>query len=222
MRRYGFIAAAIALLIVPFAASQAVTPAKYQEHDAYELIVPPQPTADPNKVEVVEVFWYGCPHCFRFQPFIQRWLLTKPDYINYVRLPAILNEGWAIHARAYYTAEALGVLEKTHEALFDAIHVKKQRLDTEAALADFYAQYGVDKEQFKKTFNSFAVSTKVARARELTRRYGIDGTPSIVVNGKYRTGPGMPGAGGNEHLMDVVDFLAAQEEAMMMTKKPAP
>jgi thiol:disulfide interchange protein DsbA len=220
MTRYISIAAALLLLTIPFAASQAVTPAKYQEHEAYERIVPAQPTADPAKVEVVEVFWYGCPHCFRFQPFIERWLLTKPAYVNYVRLPAILNESWAIHARAYYTAEALGVVEKIHEPLFDAIHIKKQRLDTEAALADFFAQYGVDKNQFKTTFNSFAVSTKVARARELTRRYGIDGTPSIIVNGKYRTGPGM--SGGNENLMDVVDFLVAQEEAEMKTKKATP
>jgi thiol:disulfide interchange protein DsbA len=209
MRSYRWLTAALALLVAPLVAHSAASPLKYQEHDAYERIVPPQPTANPGKVEVVEVFWYGCPHCFRFQPYIQRWLLTKPDYIDYVRLPAILNESWAIHARAYYAAEALGVLEKTHEALFDAIHVKKQRLDTEEALADFYAQYGVDKKQFKNAFNSFAVNTKVARARELTRRYGIDGTPSVVVNGKYRTGPGM--TGGFDTLLDVVNYLAEQE-----------
>ena len=134
----------------------------------------------------------------------------------HIRLPAILNESWAIHARAYYTAEALGVLEKTHEALFDAIHVKKQRLDTEDALADFYAQYGVDKKQFKSTFESFAVTTKVNRARELTQRYGIDGTPTMVINGKYRTGPGM--TGGYDTLIDVVNYLAEQEAGAK--KKP--
>lgn len=216
MNRYRSLTAALLLLATPFVAHSATSPLKYQEHDSYERIVPPQPTANPAKVEVVEVFWYGCPHCFRFQPYIQRWLLTKPDYVDYIRLPAILNESWAIHARAYYTAEALGVLEKTHEALFDAIHVKKQRLDTEDALADFYAQYGVDKKQFKSTFESFAVTTKVNRARELTQRYGIDGTPTMVINGKYRTGPGM--TGGYDTLIDVVNYLAEQEAGAR--KKP--
>jgi thiol:disulfide interchange protein DsbA len=216
MTPYRAIIAALLLLAVPFLSFAGPTPAKYQEGRHYELIDPPQPTSNPNKVEVVEVFWYGCPHCFRFQPYIERWLLTKPDYVNYVRLPAVLNESWAIHTRAYYTAEALGITEKIHEPLFDAIHVKNQRLNSEDALADFFSRYGVSKDQFKSTFESFAVSTKVARARELTQRYGIDGTPAMVINGKYRTGPAM--TGNYETLIDVVNFLVAQEAV----KKPAP
>lgn len=217
MTLYRSLISAVVLLAIPFVAAPASSPIQYKEHEAFERIVPTQPTSNPDKVEVMEVFWYGCPHCFRFQPYIERWLLTKPDYVNYTRLPAILNESWAIHARAYYAAEALGVLEKIHEPLFDAIHVKKQRLDTEAALADFFAQYGVDKSNFHDAFTSFAVNTKVARARELTRRYGIDGTPAVVVNGKYRTGPGM--TGGYEKLIDVMNYLAAEEAS---AKRSAP
>ena len=204
--------AVLALLLMPLL-SFAAAPVKYQENVAYERILPAQPTADPATVEVVEIFWYGCPHCHRFQPYVESWLLSGPENVTFVRLPAILNERWAIHSRAYYTAEALGVLEQIHPALFDAIHNKKLRLDTEASLTDFFAEHGVDRERFRSTFNSFAVNSKVSRARELTRRYGIDGTPAVVVNGKYRTGPGMTGT--FEALIDVVDFLVDREAASL-------
>lgn len=187
--------------------------ARFQENIAYERIVPGQPTADPTKIEVIEVFWYGCPHCHRFQPYVERWLLGADSNVSFIRLPAILNESWAIHARAYYTAEALGVIERIHEPLFDAIHVKKERLRNEAELADFFEKHGVDKQRFLSTFNSFAVNNKVQRARELTRRYGIDGTPAVVVNGKYRTGPAMTGS--FEVLIDVMDYLVNEEAAAL-------
>ncbi len=183
--------------------------ARFQENIAYERIIPAQPTANPDKIEVIEVFWYGCPHCHRFQPYVERWLLGVDSNVTFVRLPAILNESWAIHARAYYTAEALGVTEKIHEALFDAIHNRKEQLRSEAQLADFFERHGVDKQRFRATFNSFAVNNKVQRARELTRRYGIDGTPAVVVNGKYRTGPAMTGT--FEALIEVMDHLVSEE-----------
>lgn len=187
--------------------------ANYQENVAYQRIVPAQPTAEPDKIEVVEVFWYGCPHCHRFKPYVERWLLGADSNISYVRLPAILREDWAIHARAYYTAEALGVTETLHTALFDAIHVRKERLRNEAELAEFFARHGVDQQRFRSTFNSFAVNSKVQRARELTRRYGIDGTPGVVVNGKYRTGPAMTGS--FDVLIDVMDHLVNMELAAL-------
>jgi protein dithiol oxidoreductase (disulfide-forming) len=187
--------------------------ARFQENIAYERIIPAQPTANPDKVEVIEVFWYGCPHCHRFQPYVERWLLGADADVTFIRLPAILNESWAIHARAYYTAEALGVTERIHEALFDAIHIRKERLRNEAEIADFFEKHGVDKQRFRSTFNSFAVNSKVQRARELTRRYGIDGTPAVVVNGKYRTGPAMTGS--FEGLVDVMDFLVSEEAVLL-------
>lgn len=202
--------AALALLAAPLI-THAAAPAVFQENVAYERILPPQPTIGDGKVEVVEVFWYGCPHCHRFQPFIERWLLTAPENVTFVRLPAILSERWAIHARAYYAAEGLGVLERIHQPLFDAIHVEKRRLDSERELENFFAEHGVDREEFRKAFNSFSVSTKVARARDLTRRYGIDATPAVVVNGTWRTGPGMVNSFDN--VIAVVDHLVAREGA---------
>jgi protein dithiol oxidoreductase (disulfide-forming) len=187
--------------------------ARFQENVAYERIIPVQPTANPDKIEVIEVFWYGCPHCHRFQPYVERWLLGADSNVTFIRLPAILNENWAIHARAYYTAEALGITAGMHEALFDAMHNRRERLRTEAELADFFEKHGVDRQRFRSTFNSFAVNSKVQRARELTRRYGIDGTPAIVVNGKYRTGPAMTGS--FETLIDVMDFLVNEEAALL-------
>ncbi len=198
----------LVLLLLP-ALALAAGNARFQENIAWERIVPAQPTANPEKIEVIEVFWYGCPHCHRFQPYVERWLLGADSHVTFIRLPAILNESWAIHARAYYTAEALGVTEKIHEALFDAIHNRKEQLRSEAQLADFFERHGVDKQQFRSTFNSFAINSKVQRARELTRRYGIDGTPAVVVNGKYRTGPAMTGS--FETLIDVMDHLVSEE-----------
>jgi thiol:disulfide interchange protein DsbA len=209
MRPFSLFAVA-ALLLIPLI-SHAAGPLRHQENVSYQKIIPAQPTANTETVEVVEVFWYGCPHCHRFQPYVENWLLSEPKNVSFLRLPAILNERWAIHARAYYTAEALGVLERIHPALFDAMHNKKRSLDTQAALAGFFAEHGVDKAEFDKAFTSFAVNNKVSRARELTRRYGIDGTPAVVVNGKYRSSPSMVGS--FEGLIDVIEFLVDRETA---------
>lgn len=200
------------LLLIPMLAVAAAS-GQFRENVAYERIVPAQPTADSNKIEVVEVFWYGCPHCHRFQPYVDRWLLGVDTEVTFIRLPAILSENWAIHARAYYTAEALDVTEQIHEPLFAAIHDRKERLRTEDELAAFFARHGVDRDRFHRTFNSFAVNSKVQRARELTRRYGIEGTPAVVVNGKYRTGPAMTGS--FERLIDVMDHLVDEELAAL-------
>jgi thiol:disulfide interchange protein DsbA len=204
---YVFIGFVLLLAIATFA--QAATPLRFQEGVDYELITPAQPTADPAKVEVLEAFWYGCPHCYRFQPFIERWLQTKPENVNYVRLPAVLNESWVLHTRAYYTEEALGITDKIHTDLFHAIHRDKRRIDTEQSLMEFFTARGVSEDQFRSTFHSFAVESKVQRARQMTQRYGIDGTPSVVINGKYRTGPGMTRS--YDRLIDVMNYLVAQE-----------
>ncbi len=183
----------------------------YTEGQQYALIPAPQPTtAPPGKVEVVELFWYGCPHCYAFEPYLKEWLKHKPANAYFVRIPAIFNSPlWRLQATAYYTAEVLGILDKIHEPLFDAIHKYNIPLNTEDQLADFFAKYGVDKKQFHDTFNSFAVQAKVNRAAELTRLYGISGVPSIVVAGKYRTDG--PMAKSYETLLNVVNYLVAKE-----------
>jgi thiol:disulfide interchange protein DsbA len=166
---------------------------------------------DPERVEVVELFWYGCPHCYDLEPLVKEWLAGKPDDVEFVRLPAIVGPRWELLARAYFTAQSLGVLEKIHPALFAAIHDKKQNIKDEAALRDFFATQGISEKEFNEAFNSFAVAFKVNNAKLMTRRYAISGVPTIIVNGKFRTSGKL--AGGHEELFEVVDYLVAAERA---------
>ena len=200
----------LSLLLTPFVSLAASQQVNFQEGVSYQTIVPQQPTSDKDKVEVVELFWYGCSHCHRFQPVIERWLKTIPANVKYVRLPAILNDSWTLLTKAFYTAEALGVLDKTHAALFNAIHNQKRRLDTEEAVIAFYAEQGVDSAEFRKVLNSFSTDSKVRRARLMTQRYGTTGTPSVIVNGKYRVDPGMAG-GDFATMINIIDFLVKKE-----------
>ncbi len=176
----------------------------------YESIVPAQPIDDRDgRVEVVELFWYGCPHCHRFEPYIERWVKRNKGRVHFVRLPAILRNGWALHARAYYAAEALGVVDKIHKPLFDAIHNQHRKLDDEDSLARFFASQGVDEQAFRRAFESFGVDSQVRRAKQMTRRYRAMGTPAVVVDGKYLTDPGM--ARGFPRLIKVIDYLVDKE-----------
>ena len=192
---------------MPLAATAASTP--FEEGINYKRLPKPQATADASKIEVVELFWYGCPHCHKFQPYVEEWLKTKPDNVNYIRMPAILREDWSLHARAFYTAETLGVLDRIHAPLFDAIHIEKRHLFTEDSLMQFFQEYGVSNDDFRNTFHSFAVDSKVRRARLMTRNYQIRGTPAVVINGKYVTGPGM--AKGFENMIKIIDYLVDKE-----------
>lgn len=184
--------------------------ARYQEDVDYERVSPPQPTtAAPGQVEVVELFWYGCPHCYRLEPYVKRWLKKKPAHVKFVRMPGVFQPSWEIGARAYYTAEILGVVDKVHEPMFEAMHEQKRRMNTEAEIMGLFKQHGVAEKDFKRVFRSFAVETKLRRARDMGRRYGARGVPSIIVNGKYRTGA--QEAGGNARVFQVVDYLVQQE-----------
>ena len=186
----------------------------YEAGKAYSVITPQQaPMSESgsasNKVEVLEVFWYGCPHCYRFQPYVKRWLEENADNISYIRLPAVLNKSWAIHTRAYYTAEALGVLEEIHDPLFDAIHKHRRSLNSDETLMAFFEEFGVNNKDFRKVFYSFSVTGKVKQAEELTRRYQVRGTPAVIIDNQYYTGPKQAG-GSFEELINVVDFLVTK------------
>lgn len=141
-------------------------PVELKQGVDYDLVTPPQPTVDPGKVEVMEFFWYGCPHCYHFEPDLNAWLKKKPAYVAFVRQPAIFNELWGTHARAFFTAEALGVLDKVHADFYDAIQNRRQTLASEADLAKFFADHGVPEAEFRKAYKSFAVDTKVRQAEE--------------------------------------------------------
>ena len=178
----------------------------------YTRLSPTQPTSSsPEQVEVAEVFWYGCPHCYALDPFLTSWLKRKPDYVSFVRVPGVGQPLWKFHARAFYTAEALGKGAEMHAPLFDEIHKNGNLLDTEDKLRDFFAKFGVPAADFKKTFDSFFVQAKLARAEELNRRYRVSGVPAIIVNGKYFTDVGM--AGSHEELIELIDGLVAAERA---------
>lgn len=194
------------LILWPLAASAADN---FKEKIHYELVLPAQPTTTKGKVEVVEMFWYGCPHCNTLEPYVERWLKRKPANAEFVRIPAIFNPSWELHARAYYTAEILGVTEKTHSALFEALHGQKRKLDTPDKIMEFFAQHDVSNEDFKRVFRSFAVEAKVRRAKDLSHRYGIKGVPALIINGKYRTSAKL--AGGNANIFKVVNFLVDKE-----------
>ncbi len=181
-----------------------------QEGVHYKTIVPAQPTATGEKIEVIEIFSYGCGHCHRFESVIERWLKTKPENVEFTYVPAIFNQQLALYARGYYAAEALGVLDKVHKPFFDAIHVQKRRLNTEDDIAALFEEHGVDSKKFSKAFRSFAVEAKVKRAAELGRRYGVEATPSMVVNGKYITNPGMDRQG-FRGMIQTIDELIAKE-----------
>jgi len=199
----------IVTLLLPMLVSITACAETYTQGQDYIELSNPQPTSSGDRIEVVELFWYGCPHCFHLEPYIEEWLASKPDDVEFVRMPAIVSDRWELLAKAYYTAELLGVLDKTHEALFEAIHEKKRKIDNKAALQRFFVSMGVSAEDFKNTFNSFAMNVKINNAKQMTRRYAITGVPTMIVNGKYSTSPGM--ARGNEAVIKVVNYLVGKE-----------
>lgn len=195
--------AAVALTLATVAAQAA----PLVEGKDFTRVANPTPVGTPGKVEVREFFWYGCPHCFALEPSLAAWVKSKPAGVDFIRTPAALNPVWEANARGYYVAEASGALEKTHQALFDAIHVGKQSLYDQASLAKFYAGYGITPANFNGLYQSFSVSAKVAQARNLAIRYQLTGVPTLVVNGKYLV------SGDGPHAIEVVKELVSRERA---------
>ena len=195
----------ISLLILVFFSSFLVK----AESIGYETLSPAQPTQNPEKIEIIEFFWYGCPHCYSFEPLLEKWKKTLPANVEFIRLPAAFNELWSKHAKAYYTAEALGVVEKMHADFFEAIQNGKEKLDTETSLAAFFVAHGVTESQFKEAYNSFTVDSKMRQAPLMASRYGITGVPAIIVNGKYKTNGTL--AGSHEKMIEVMDKLIKEE-----------
>lgn len=176
----------------------------------YAVISPAVSMAGNDKIQVVELFWYGCPACYKLEPHLEEWLKNKPEHVEFVRLPAIFNNpAWVLHARAYYTAEALGIVEDFHAPFFHAMHRFGKRMQSEAEIRDFFVSAGVTAENFDKNFSSFAVESRVRRAADLTRQYGIGGVPALAINGKYVVDG--PMAKTYENMFATVNKLAEQE-----------
>jgi thiol:disulfide interchange protein DsbA len=171
----------------------------------------------PARVVVIDFFWYGCPYCNLFEPQLESWLANKPGNVDFIRIPAVIRPGWSNLARAFYTAEALGVLDPLHEQLFAAIHKEDRDLEDMDELAELFTAQGVNRDRFEKAYYSDEVDWKVQQAAVLTRRYGVDSVPAIVVNGQYRTDPVL--AGGASRILDAVNaFIDAEQQHQRSTK----
>jgi thiol:disulfide interchange protein DsbA len=175
----------------------------------YAVLPNPQPTETADKIEVVEVFMYTCPHCYHLEPTLAQWRQTLPANVTFRRMPAVFGPKPDLMARAFYAADLLGAEESFTHAMFDALHDKKQRITDENGVVAVAEAAGLDGAEFLKALNSFDVNMKVNRARNATRNYGVDGVPAVVVNGKYRTSPAQ--AGSREAMIKVMDQLIANE-----------
>lgn len=193
-----------------FAASVSAQPARYVAGTHYVELPDPVRTADPNKIEVTEIFWYGCAHCYAFEPLIGAWESGLPSDVAFVRSPGIWSSMMQIHAQVYYAAEALDVFDEVHSAAFDEIHQKGNYLQTEDQVKAFFLSKGVDPAEFDKTWNSFSVSSAVKKAETRMGDYGIQSVPNMVVNGKYRVSIG-DGVTSQAEMLRVVDFLVETE-----------
>ena len=194
--------------VLPLALVQAAdppAPPPFTEGKDYVLLSNPAPPATPGKVEVIEFFSYTCPHCYSLEPSAQEWLKRKSDQVTFVRIAVAFGASWEPSARAYYAAEALGVLDKLHQPLFDAIHRDKRRLGSEDELAAFFAEHGVDRDAFRKAYQSFQTETQLRRGNQLAQRYGVRGVPTVIVDGRYDVR--------SPRIFEVVDFLIAAKLA---------
>jgi thiol:disulfide interchange protein DsbA len=185
--------------------------ALFVEGTHYERLPEPVRTADPARIEVVELFWYGCSHCFQFEPLLAKWEPALAKDVDFHRSPAMWNKLMAVHAQAFYAAEALGVLNKLNQPLFEALNVQRKRLESEDEIAELFVANGVTDADFRKAFNSFGVQSKVKQADARQRSYKTTGTPEMIVNGKFRVSARL--AGSPESMLKVVDFLIAKERA---------
>ncbi len=175
----------------------------------YRVVAAPARAESGQDVEVLELFWYGCPHCYQLEAHIERWLEAQAEGVTFRRLPAAASPRWVPHAKAYFAAEQLGVLDKLHEPLFRALHDQRRKVLTDDQIVAFAAEQGIDEDAFRAAYNSFQVDMQVRKSAELVRRYNIDGVPSIVVNGKYVTSATQTGS--NAKMFAVIDALVARE-----------
>jgi len=199
----GLIALGAAVAAAPARAQQA----GYQELDA------PLATRDPSRIEVLEFFWFGCPHCYRFEPTINAWAATRPDDVDFVREAPPLNPGWENHSRTFYAAEALGITDGLFDQVFHRIHEEGRGLRSPDEIGEFVASLalGTDADTFVSTMRSFTVETALRRSVKLSQQARISGVPSLLINGRYVTSASL--AGGNLQMVQVVDELIRRERA---------
>jgi len=207
----------LSILFATALSSTVISPTIAAEaYEEYEPLTAPlsHPT---DKVEVIEFFWYGCPHCYDFDPHIEAWAAKKPANSVFTQIPAIFNAKWEPHARAFYAAQMLDLMGRFHHALFSAIHKQKRKIYTENAILDFVTELGMDEKAFKEAMHSFAVETKIRRSKQLVKASGIQGVPAVIVNGKYRTSGSL--AGSYPRMIGIIDELVTEELALLPQPK---
>ena len=182
----------------------------YEEGKHYKRIDQPK-TIDSDKVEVLEFFWYGCPHCYSFEPYVNKWKQNKPQNVEFVRVPATFQPLWVLHARAYYALQMLDAGEKTHLKFFSEIHNKKNYMKTIDALTVFVQEHGVERSEFIDAMNSFTVETQVRKATKLVTDYKLNGVPAVAVNGRYLVSASM--AGSYDNMIKIMSYLIEKETA---------
>jgi thiol:disulfide interchange protein DsbA len=207
--------ASILAMIISFSAT--AMPLAFVEGVHYKPTAQRMATSDAQVIEVVELFSYSCPHCFKLDPQIEKWKETLPENVKFIQVPAIFRDSWLQLARVFYAAETTGDLATLHSKLFNAIHVEKRRLTTEEQLLDFVAEQNIDRDSFEKIMNSFGVKSKVKKALVMSQTSGITGVPAMIVNGKYRTDA--PLAGSMQEMLNAVDFLIEQESTAVLAQK---
>jgi thiol:disulfide interchange protein DsbA len=180
----------------------------------YAPLNPPQATDGGGKIEVIEFFWYGCPHCYNLEPEVNAWMKRAPKDVVFKRVPAAPSESWAEGAKIYYTLEAMGLLDQYHSKVFDAMHKDNINLQNKRLRDEWLKKNGIDVAKYDETEKSFSVASKLARARQMTQSYKVDGVPRVIVNGKYYTSGEQ--AGGPQEVFKVVDQLVE------MSRREAP
>jgi thiol:disulfide interchange protein DsbA len=176
----------------------------WQEGVQYVPIQPQPAVGTGGQVEVIEFFWYGCQHCRDFEPTVLKWKVGLSENVSFVQMPVMFGGSADLHAQVYYALEGIGELERLHPKIFDAIHVDKRDLKSREAIDAFLAEHDVDMAAFNEAMSSFAVAAKVNRARALMRRYGVRSVPTMVVDGRYRSGTGFKSY---EDITAVVDHV---------------
>ena len=181
----------------------------------FNVLQPEQPTETSGKLEVVEFFWYGCPHCYKFEPLLENWVPKLPADVEFRRVPAIFNDRWAHDAGIYYTFEALDLTGKLHRPFFDAIHRDRLRSDDSKALSEWLRKNGVDSARFEQTLKSFGVQARVRRAKQLSVSYKLEGVPTLAVHGRYT----IEAERGFEGMLQTADKLIAETRKTIAAKR---
>jgi thiol:disulfide interchange protein DsbA len=197
------------IFVLLLANSSFLQAADFVEGKHYKRLVPQQSTSSGEQIEILEFFWYGCSHCYTFEPYLNAWKKNKPANVKFVRIPTVFRAEWEAHARTYYALSNMGVIEDLHGKIFSAIHTNKKRLNTLSSLANFVEKHGVNRKQFMEEANSFSVDSMVRKAKKKQAAYKIQGVPSIAVNGKYLTGGSM--AGSYDNLIKIMNQLIEKE-----------